>query len=56
MGGWISVWLASQSKVRERIAGVILIAPALNFLYPQYLGVYQQLPKEIQQSLDNGKV
>ena len=56
MGGWISVWLASQSKVRDRISGVILIAPSLNFLYPHYQALYQKLPKEIQRSLDNGKV
>ena len=56
MGGWISLWLASQSKIRERIRGLILIAPGLNFLRPQFESIYNKLPSEIQSQLDNGKV
>jgi len=56
MGGWISLWLASKSQIREKIGGLILIAPGLNFLRPQFESIYKKLPSEVQSQLDNGKV
>ena len=56
MGGWVSLWLASRSRHRENIRGLILIAPALNFLRPFYQQIYQSAPSSVQSALDQGEV
>ena len=56
MGGWISLWLASQEKYKDRIQSLILIAPALNFLRPFYAEIVKKLPEEAQDILDRGEV
>ena len=56
MGGWVSLWLASRSRLRENIRGLILIAPALNFLRPFYQQIYQSAPSSVQSALDQGEV
>ena len=56
MGGWITLWLASQSKIQERIKGVILIAPGLNFLRPHYQQIFSSAPPDVQRLLEEGGV
>ena len=56
MGGWISLWLASQEKFAEKISGLVVIAPALNFIRPHYELTYRGLSQEDRQRLDNGEV
>ena len=56
MGGWISLWLASQPRNLDKIQGLMLIAPALNFIRPHYKQTYQKLSAQDQKSLDNGQV
>jgi len=56
MGGWISLWLASQEKFASKISGLVLIAPALNFIRPHYEEVYRNLPLEKRARLDQGEV
>jgi pimeloyl-ACP methyl ester carboxylesterase len=54
MGGWISVRLALQH--RQKVAGLVRVAPALNFLRPYYQHYYSSLPKEVQVKLDRGEL
>ena len=56
MGGWISLLLASRSKLRQNIKALVLIAPALNFLRPFYQQIYANSEEDIRRSLDNGQV
>ena len=56
MGGWISLWLASQERLADRISGMVLISPALNFIRPRYSLIYNSLPAEDQEKLDSGEV
>ena len=56
MGGWISLWLASQEKFASKISGLVLIAPALNFIRPHYEEVYRNLPPKEKARLDQGAV
>ena len=56
MGGWISLWLASQERLAHRISGMVLIAPALNFIRPRYHLIYSSLPADDQEMLDSGEV
>ena len=53
MGGWIT--LAMAMKHPELIKGIILIAPALNFMRPYYLDLYNKCTLDDQKSLDAGK-
>lgn len=56
MGGWISLWLASQEKYKRKINSMIVIAPAVNFLRPFYAEMLKNLPKEAQETLEKGEV
>ena len=56
MGGWIGLWLASQKQLADKISGLVLVAPAVNFLRPHYQQVYSNLPSQDQQRLDRGEV
>lgn len=56
MGGWISLWLASQVQLAEKISGLLVIAPAVNFIRPHYLTTYSNLPAEDKERLDRGEV
>ena len=56
MGGWISLLLASQSKLKQKIKALVLIAPALNFLRPFYQQIYANSGEHVRRSLDNGEV
>ena len=56
MGGWISLVLASQEKFANKISGLILICPALNFIRPHYQQVYRNLSLEERERLDRGAV
>ena len=48
MGGWIALWLASQARYAGKISGLVLVAPAINFLRPHYLLTYSSLQSEDQ--------
>ena len=56
MGGWISLWLASQEKYKKMIKSLMVIAPAVNFLRPFYAELLKKLPKEARDTLDRGEV
>ena len=56
MGGWISLLLASRSKLKQNIKALVLIAPALNFLRPFYQQIYANSKENVRRSLDNGEV
>ena len=53
MGGWISLRMANQWP--NLISGMILIAPAVNFLRPKYLSWYQSAPADVKLAQDQGK-
>ena len=53
MGGWISLKMASEFP--DLIKGLVLIAPAVNFLRPKYEAWYKSSSKEIQKDQDEGK-
>ena len=36
MGGWIALWLASQKQFADKISGLLLIAPAVNFIRREF--------------------
>jgi len=56
MGGWISLWLASQEKYKEKVKSLLLIAPAVNFLRPFYAEIVRKLPQEVQDKLERGEI
>lgn len=56
MGGWISLWLASQEKYKEMIKSLMVIAPAVNFLRPFYADLLKKLPQEARDTLDRGEI
>ena len=56
MGGWISVALASKERYRERISGLLLVAPSLNFIRPYYQDLVSRLPQQGKDALDKGEV
>ena len=56
MGGWISVALASKERYREKISGLLLIAPSLNFIRPYYQDLVSRLPQQGKDALDKGEV
>ena len=56
MGGWITLWLASQAQFKQKIESLIIIAPAVNFIRPYYAHVLKTLPKEAVEALDRGEV
>ena len=56
MGGWISSWLATQPRYKDKIESLILIAPAVNFMRPFYASIVEQLPEEAKDILDRGEI
>ena len=54
MGGWISLKMANMYP--DLIKGLVLIAPAVNFLRKKYQTWYDQAAPEIQKEQDDGKV
>jgi len=56
MGGWITLWLASQAQFKQKIESLIVIAPAVNFIRPYYAHVLKTLPKEAVEALDRGEI
>lgn len=52
MGAWINLWLATESKIREKIKGLLSIAPALNFFIPQFKEIYNLLTPKLQKYFD----
>lgn len=58
LGGWLSL-VAAQRLLQERsdiIHGMVLWAPALNYVYPYYKRHKEQLPQAVQRRLDQGEV
>ena len=56
MGGWISLWLASQEEYKKKIKSMVVIAPAVNFIRPFYADILRKLPQEARDILDRGGV
>ena len=56
MGAWISLWLGTQRLYQEKIKGMLLIAPAVNFLRIFYADIYKKLPEDAQEALDRGEI
>ena len=56
MGGWISLWLASQKQFADKISGLVLVAPAVNFPRIHYDEIYPTLSPELKQQLNRGEV
>ena len=52
MGGWISLKMANLYP--NQIKGLVLIAPAVNFLRPKYEIWYKNSPPEVQEAQDKG--
>ena len=53
MGGWITLYMAQ--KYPDIIKGVILIAPAVNFMKKAYLKWYDSCSSEDKKKLDSGE-
>jgi len=56
MGGWISLWLASQEEYKKKIKSMVVIAPAVNFIRPFYADILRKLPQEARDILDRGEI
>ncbi|KAG8240461.1 hypothetical protein J437_LFUL010799 [Ladona fulva] len=54
MGGWMSILVAMQ--IPQRIQGMILIAPALNFFEKKYVQIYNILSPAQRKVLDRGDI
>ncbi len=54
MGGWLSLVAAQQRT--ERIHGMVMYAPAINYIYPYYTRHVDLLPEEIRRRLDAGDI
>ena len=59
LGGWLSL-VAAQRLMQESsehlIHGMVVWAPAMNYVYPYYKRHKEQLPQEVQRRLDRGEV
>ena len=53
MGGWLA--LVAAQRLKEKVHGIVLWAPALNYVYPYYKRNKQQLPPLVQARLDSGE-
>ncbi|XP_071452938.1 palmitoyl-protein thioesterase ABHD10, mitochondrial-like [Hetaerina americana] len=53
LGGWISISVAQ--KIPERIWGMVLVAPALNFFVEKYHFIYNGVSPEQRAILDSGE-
>ncbi|XP_023342925.1 mycophenolic acid acyl-glucuronide esterase, mitochondrial-like [Eurytemora carolleeae] len=54
MGGFISLLLAADPTLKSSIAGLLLVAPAVNFSSVLYKSICSQLPKEVIEHLEAG--
>ncbi|CAB4062388.1 ABHD10 [Lepeophtheirus salmonis] len=54
MGGWLSVLAAERLK--ERVHGLILLSPAMNYVYPYYQRHIKTLPTDIQHRIETGDI
>jgi len=52
MGGWLA--LVAGEQLKERLHGMLLYAPALNYVYPYYQTHLNKLPKDVRQRIENG--
>lgn len=52
LGGWLSIIAASQ--LREQLHGLVLISPALNYVWPYYHRYKATLPPEVRGRLEDG--
>lgn len=52
MGGWLSLVVAQQ--MAERLHGLLLYAPALNYVYPYYQRHLAKLPPDLREKLEEG--
>ena len=55
MGGWLSLVAAQATPaIRDRLSGMVLYAPAINYVYPYYQYHRSQLGEETRKRLDEG--
>ncbi len=52
MGGWFSLRLAAEHP--DLVAGLLLIAPAINFIRPRYQAWYDSVSPDVRQNQDAG--
>jgi len=52
MGGWLA--LVAGEQLKERLHGMLLYAPALNYVYPYYQTHLSRLPEDVQHRVENG--
>ena len=57
MGGWLSLAAAKHyPTIADRLVGMVLYAPALNYAYPYYQYHRDQLSEETRNRLDQGDI
>ena len=57
MGGWLSLVAAQATPfIRDRLSGMVLYAPAINYVYPYYQFHRSQLSEELRNKLDEGSL
>lgn len=54
LGGWLS--LIAAQRIPKRLHGMVLYAPAVNYVYPYYLRHLESLPKQVRERLDAGDI
>ena len=54
MGGWLS--LVATRERALRVHGLVLYAPALNYVFPYYMRHREMLPEEVRKRLDAGDI
>ena len=52
LSGWLSVVAGQQ--LGDRLHGMLLYAPALNYVYPYYKSHLDKLPAELRQRIEQG--
>ena len=54
MGGWLSLVAARERA--HRVHGLVMFAPALNYVFPYYMRHREMLPEEVRKRLDAGDI
>eukprot|EP00096_Caligus_rogercresseyi_P006348 TRINITY_DN22719_c0_g1_i1.p1 TRINITY_DN22719_c0_g1~~TRINITY_DN22719_c0_g1_i1.p1 ORF type:complete len:283 (-),score=88.44 TRINITY_DN22719_c0_g1_i1:180-1028(-) len=54
MGGWLSIMAAE--RLAEQVQGLILLSPAINYVYPYYQRHIKVLPKDVQDRIETGDI